>query len=121
MNRYLVEANVKSTSDGEFRQRMLPTVVDVQHLLLIFSTYALVKGMRLNADGMVAFYSTEGIYPLNRLLVISQPETDGQTEWLETLLASLPTPVLFIPPVQLPHTTGAPEALAQESLTCASQ
>ncbi|NWD57477.1 hypothetical protein HX878_22390 [Pseudomonas veronii] len=112
MNQYLVEVSVKSTPDSEFCQRMLLTFIDEQHLLLIFSTYVLVKGMHLNGDGMVAFYSAEGIYPLARLLVLDQPATDGHAEWFDTLLSSLPTPVRFIPPVRLPHNIGAIEALA---------
>ncbi|MGO4801023.1 hypothetical protein ACEN2T_17235 [Pseudomonas sp. W22_MBD1_FP4] len=112
MNQYLVEVSVKNKPCGEFRQRMLPTLIDEQPLLQIFIAYGLVKGMHLSADGMVAFYSTEGIYPLTRLLVLDQPAADGHAAWLNILLSSLPTPVLFIPPVRLPHNSGALKALA---------
>ncbi|WP_219096152.1 hypothetical protein [Pseudomonas sp. UMAB-40] len=103
MNQYLVEVSAKSKPDGEFRQRMLPTYISEQRLLRIFETHGLVKGAHLQHDGMVAFYSAEGLYPLTRMLVLEKPPLEGSEAWFELLLSSLQTPVTFMPAVQLQH------------------
>jgi hypothetical protein len=101
MNQYLVEVSAKNKPDGEFRQRMLPTYISEQRLLRIFETHHLVKGAHLQHDGITAFYSAEGVYPLCRLLVLEKPPLEGSEAWFELLLSSLEKPVTFMPVIQL--------------------
>ena len=111
MNQYLVEVSAKSKPDGEFRQRMLPTLVPEDRLLRMFESLQLVKGAHLHHDGMTAFYSAEGVYPLSRLLVLQKPPLEDSEAWFDLLLSSLETPVIITPSLQLRQAAGAVESV----------
>lgn len=107
MNQYLVEVSAKSKPGGEFRQRMLPTYVSEQRLLQILQIHQLVSGTQLQYDDMTAFYSTEGIYPFCRLLVLEGPTEDCASTLADLLEPMFPQMSFPLPASSVPRSRSA--------------
>jgi len=99
MNTYLIELSVKGQCGADFRQVMTPTYTSLERARKLFDAYAIIKGSQMASHGMACFYSTEGYYPMARLLILDTSNIPGQQSDIDKLLDSLVTPVSFIAPV----------------------
>lgn len=107
MNTYLIELSVKRHDDANFRQVMAPTYMDIEHARELFEEHVIIKGSQ-TADGMARFYSSEGLYPIARLLILDTSDIPGLQSDIDKLLGTLVMPVSFIAPL-VPYTaTGEP-------------
>ncbi|MDZ5605178.1 hypothetical protein SJI00_20615 [Pseudomonas sp. RP23018S] len=71
MQRYLVEVSAKYDDSGDFKTQVNPMLVDDNGLQDLFKKYGL-NGERMTLNhGIDTFYSTERVYPFNRLLIMN--------------------------------------------------
>lgn len=89
MQRYLVEVSAKYDDRGDFKTLVNPTLVCEEGLQVLFKQFGL-NGERLSLDhGIDTFYSTERVYPFNRLLIMNGKKNFDLPTPIDKLLVSL--------------------------------
>jgi hypothetical protein len=88
MQRYLVQVSAKFDDSGDFKTVLEPTFVDDNGLQDLFKRYRLNdEGMNLD-HGIDTFYSTERVYPFNRLLIMGGKKNFDLPTSIDKLLVS---------------------------------